>query len=181
MKPMDRFARLAPVPVMVRSLVFVCALAGMWVAAPERLLHPRMLIMFGLLAVLPALFPAGRWVSLAMTSIAVLWLASTLAVGEPATAGRTFAAACALYLTHSAAALAAVLPVDAVVDISVLLRWAARATLVLFGAAAVTGFVVWFAPGLDPTTSLFAIIGGLGAVALVVLVMSRSSGLRRRV
>ena len=177
---MRRTLRTAPGPLAVRGIVFFAAAAGLWIAAPAAFVSLRLLLPIALAALFAALFPGGRVVGVTMTLIIVSWILSTLAFGEPAGIGRTFMTACALYLTHSAAALAAMLPHDAIVDNQVIIRWAGRSAMVIVASAAVTGIVVLLATRFTPTTSTFAVVGGLGVVAAIVAVLAKAAGLRRR-
>ncbi len=161
-------------------MVFLAAVTGLWLAAPTAMVSVRLLLPIVALALLPALVPGGRVVGATMAIIVGLWVTSTLAFGEEAGVVRTFATACALYLTHSAAALAAALPYDAIVDNLVIVRWAGRAVTVILASAAVTAIVVLLAPTLSPTTSIFALLGGLAAVFALVMLLSKAAGLRRR-
>ncbi|HCT75841.1 MAG TPA: hypothetical protein DGT23_04465 [Micromonosporaceae bacterium] len=180
MKIFDRLARLTPGPLMMRAVVFVSTAVGLWAASPAQFSSPRLLAPILVVALMPALAPDSRLVGLIMVLIVGAWLLSTLGFNEPAAVGRTFAVACALYLTHSSAALAAVLPHDAIVDTSVLLRWAARRALILTCAGIVTAVIVLLAPAMTPSTSFFALFAGLAVVAALLAVLARSARLRRR-
>ncbi|GIH09957.1 hypothetical protein Rhe02_80240 [Rhizocola hellebori] len=180
MKAMRRLARTAPGPLAVRGIVFFAAAAGIWIAAPTAFVSLRFLLPILISAAMPALLPNSRVVGATMVFIVGLWMVATLAFGEPATPGRTFLAACALYLTHSAATLAAMLPHDAIVDNQVIIRWAGRTAMVIGSSGVVTIVVVVAAPGLTPTTSIFALLGGLAVVVGLVAVLARSAGIRRR-
>jgi hypothetical protein len=126
-----------------------------------------------ILALLPALFPNSAAVTGVMLTVACGWMFGALGLGESVSVVGTFVTAAALYLLHSFAALAAALPYDAIVDTAVLLRWGARASLVLAGSAAVTAIVVTLAQSLAPTTSTVAILGGFGVVAGTVWLLAR--------
>jgi hypothetical protein len=177
---LNRAARTAPGPAAVRVVVFLAAAAGMWIAAPTAFVSLRLLLPIAVAAALPALVPSGRVVGVTMAFIIGLWVTATLAFGEPATPGRTFMAACALYLTHSAAALAAALPYDAIVDNQVIVRWAARAAMVIIASGVITALIVLLAPLLTPTTSVLALIAGFAVSLALVALLTRSTGIRRR-
>jgi hypothetical protein len=163
----------------VRAVAFFAAAAGMWIAAPTAFVSFRLLLPIAIVAALPALIPDGRAVSLTMMVIIGLWVVATLAFGEPAGVARTFLTACALYVTHSAAALAAMLPHDAIVDNQVIIRWAGRSALVIFASGLITAIVVVLAPLLTPTTSIFALLSGLAIVVALVALLAKAAGMRR--
>ena len=179
-RALEKILRTAPGPLAVRGMVFLATATGLWLAAPASMISLRVLLPLVVLALLAALAPGSRVVGVAMAIIIGLWVTSTLAFGEEAGVPRTFATACALYLTHSAAALAAMLPHDAVVDNQVIVRWAGRAVTVLVASGAVTAVVVLLAPTLTPTASTPALLGGLAVVFALVLLLAKAAGLRRR-
>jgi hypothetical protein len=170
---MARIARVTPVPLILRIVVFASALAGLWLAAPEPVSNARFLMAMALLAALPALSPGTRMVDLVMICILVGWVATTLVAGEAAEPWRVFGIGTALYLAHSAAALAASVPYDAVVDAQVPLRWAARCGLVIMGAAVITGLIVTIARRVTPGTSIVVLLVGLAVVIGTVTLLSR--------
>lgn len=168
-----RIARVTPVPLILRAIVFVSALLGLWLAAPAEISTPRLVLGMALLAALPGLFPGTRVVDLVMVTVLVGWVVTTLVAGENAEPWRVFGIAAALYLTHSAAALAAVLPYDAVVDSQVPLRWAARCGLVIASAGVLTAVIVVIARTVTPGNSVVVLLVGLGVVIGTVALLSR--------
>jgi hypothetical protein len=105
---------------------------------------------------------------------AVGWLAATTYYAEPLTGWRLVAMAGALYLTHTGAALAAVLPYDTVVSPGVLAGWALRALAVVastavLGLLALVGAVVLG----DRTSLLAALVGVAAAIPLAWLLARR--------
>jgi hypothetical protein len=102
-----------------------------------------------------------------------MWVVDTmLFLAQPST-GRLLGAATALYLLHNAAALAAVLPYDAIVDGQVLLRWAVRSALVLAAAGLLAVLLIQVLPGMRLTTPTVALVVGLCAVAAAVALLTR--------
>jgi hypothetical protein len=83
------------------------------------------------LGVLPALWPRSTWVTVFWLTTVTGWIAATMLYDSQITLLRLIGLSVALYVVHSGAALAAVLPYDAVVDSVVILRWLMRATLVI--------------------------------------------------
>jgi len=168
-----RISRTTPVPLILRVIVFLSALLALWLAAPAQASTPRLILLMAFLAALPGLFPGTRVVDFVMVSVLIGWVATTLAVGEPAEPLRVFGIATALYVSHSAAALAAVVPYDAVVDTQVPLRWAARCGLVIMGGGLVTAAVVVIARSVVPGRSVLVLLAGLGVAIGTVAMLSR--------
>lgn len=175
---LDKMSRVTAVPLILRAIVFLSAWLGLWLAAPAELTEARYLLILAAIALLPALAPGTRGVDAIMLVIIALWAASTLGLGEPAEPGRTFMTAAALYLVHSAAAFAAVLPYDAIVDGQVLQRWAARCGLVLAGAGLLTVAVVGLAAPLAQKPSTLALFAGLATVVGLIALLA-AQGRRR--
>jgi len=168
-----RIARVTPVPLILRIIVFVSALIGLWLAAPAEISTPRFLLGIALLAALPGLFPGTRMVDFVLVTALVGWVVTTLVAGEDAEPWRVFGIATALYVSHSAAALAAVLPYDAVVDSRVPLRWAARCGLVIVAAGVLTAAIVVIARTVTAGNSVLVLLVGLGVVIGTVALLSR--------
>lgn len=166
--------RLTAAPLFVRAVVFVCAAVALWAAVPSSMTSPRIAMPVVFLAALPAVFPNGGAVTGVMLTVAFGWMFGALVLGDSVSVAGTFVTAAALYLMHSFAALAAMLPHDAIVDTAVLLRWAARAGLVLAASAAVTAIVVTLAQTLPPTASTVALLAGFGVVGGTVWLLSRN-------
>jgi hypothetical protein len=140
-----RVRRMTPGPMLVRVLAAVAALAGLAVALPlEFTATPR----FGLVvpvALGVGLFPRTRWVGTVSLLTIGAWLVNTLGFEtEPVPLWRVAALAGALYVAHTSAGLAAVLPSDSIVGAGVLVRWAARTIAVLAASLGLglTGLVV---------------------------------------
>jgi hypothetical protein len=170
---LTRIARVTPVPLILRCVVFVSTLLGLWLAAPAEFSNPRFLLALAFLAVLPAFFPGTRAVDIVMMCVLAAWVMTTLGAGEQAEPWRVFGIGAALYVTHSAAALAASVPYDAVVDAQVPLRWAARSGLVLLGAGFVTAAIVVIARTVTPGTSVIVLLMGLAVVIATVALLAR--------
>jgi hypothetical protein len=180
MAMIDKLARLTKGPLFVRGVTFMAAWAAMWLAAPAPVATPRYALLMALAALAPAIGPNTRLVTGVMLLIIAGWAASVLGAGEEATGLRTFGVAVGLYLLHSAAALAAVLPYDSIVDRVVLLRWAARCVMVILAGAVVAAIIVWLAPSLTPGSSVPALLAGLAAVAALLALLTYASRPRRR-
>jgi hypothetical protein len=172
-KWLEKLRRTTPATIAVRSVSFAAAAAALWAGAPSLISSPRLVTPIIVIALLPALLPGSRAVTAVMLLTVAGWMFGTLGLGEEISVASAFGTACALYLLHSSAALAAVLPHDAIVDTAVLVRWAARAGLVLVASAAVTAIVVTLARTVTPTTSMLALLAGFGVVAGTVWLLAR--------
>lgn len=123
-------------PLLVRFGIFLSTLVGFAVAYPVEIFVGRGLGVLVIVAALPALAPRGA--APAVTAVLTVggWLLSTAGpYGEPIALWRLLAVTAFLYLTHSLAALAAVLPYNAVVAPEVLARWVLRAFGVVLASA----------------------------------------------
>ncbi len=169
----SRLARVTTVPLVLRGIVFAAAWLGLWMAVPSAVATLRVALILIVVALVPALAPGSRAVDGVMLTIVALWVVSVLAVGQAAGPVHTYLTASALYLAHSAAAFAAVLPYDSVVDGQVVLRWAARSALMLAAAGVVTAAVVALAPVVGQTTSMLALFAGLGIAVAVIALLAR--------
>jgi hypothetical protein len=169
--------RTTPGPLLVRGGLFVAALLGLLVAWPLALvLGPGALVIL-VVATLPAFAPRGRLPGLVILLGVAGWIISMLAYSEPPAFLRLVVLAGALYLTHNLAALAAVLPYDAVIEPGILLRWLARAGVVVAMTAALALFGA-VAPQYLTGRYLIASLVGLALMALTVGYLARLVGRR---
>ncbi len=162
--------RTAPGPAVVRLCAAVAAAGALIVAAPSPLRTASWMPGFLVVAAGVGFLPRTRWTTIVILLAVTEWLVSTIGNGDPVTLVRTGVLAAALYATHSAAALAAVLPYDAIVAPGVLLRWLARtgAVVVCSLAVALGGMAVL--QQLRPAPTLVApMIGSMVAAALAGL------------
>jgi hypothetical protein len=106
-------------------------------------------------------------VSLGQVCVAILWFVTTTFGSDPVTAPGLIGLACAMYVQHTACALAAAVPLDSVVLPAVLLRWFARTIGVMF-ITAILGVVALTLPGVLGASSAlaFPLIGVVGVIAL---------------
>jgi len=173
-----RVRRTAPGPAAVRAVAALAAFAGLALAAPIELLFPggsagptlRLLVAIVPVSLAVGLFPRTRLVGLVLVLTVGVWLLATVGYGDAAGALRVGALAGALYLTHSAAAMAAVLPYDCSVPPRILGRWAIRVavTLAICVPVGVVGTLI--ATGLPTVRSVVGpIVGSAVAAALVGL------------
>ena len=157
--------RAAPGPMLVRLGVFAAGLLAQVVAWPGAVLAGRALLVLIVLAVLPVLAPRTRLVTVGIVAAVLGWLAATTAYGEPLRYWRVVLLAGLLYLLHTLAALAAVLPYDAVVSPGVLGRWLVRAGVVLLLTVAVAMFTLLIPVYLGDQRYLLASLVGLAVTA----------------
>ena len=168
-----RLRRTTPGPLLVRSGLFVVAMWGLVLAWPLSLTFGPAFLAFVLVSGLTALFPRSPMPTLYLFFAGAGWLIGTvLLAATPDLLGVTLLAG-ALYLTHNLAALAAVLPYDAIVAAGVLLRWLARAGVVLGLTAALALFVVVVPGYLGEHSYLAASLVGLGLMAATVGYLAR--------
>jgi hypothetical protein len=125
------FERATAWPFGVRLVVFAAAMVAQGFAYPPEtaLGSPALLIV--MLALLPAVWPRSAAVTVYWLVTVAGWVASTMLYDSQVTLPRLVGLSVALYVVHSGAALAAVLPYDAVVDRVVILRWLMRGVLVI--------------------------------------------------
>jgi hypothetical protein len=147
----------------------VTALGALVSAYPAVVIASRLVLALLLLAAVPMIAPRGRGATLVALLAVLGWLVSTMGYGEPVRLFRLLGIAGLLYLTHSLAALAAVLPLDAVVAPEVLVRWVGRALLVAAASAVLALVVVVIADAMHGAYLLASLIGLAVAVALTAL------------
>lgn len=172
----DTAERAAAGPLLVRAGVVVFAAASMVLAFPAAVMRNLAAIaVAGVVALLPALFPRTRMVGLAVLACAFGWLIGPIAYGEPISLPRLVALSAALYLTHSLAALAAVLPYDAVLSPGVLTGWLLRAAGVVAGSAIVSvALLLLIRLTIGPVFLVASLVGVLAAGALAYVIARRA-------
>jgi hypothetical protein len=172
--------RTSPGPMLVRGTVFGSGLVALALAAPTDLLLHGWGGVLLLLPALPALRPRGLLVTLVALTTVVFWLASTTAYGQPVTVWRLIGVAGAMYVMHTSAALAAVLPYDTVVAMRVLVAWLWHAGAVVLATAAFCLAALVGVPMLGNHSYLLASIGGLatmvGLAWLLAILRGRMDG-----
>jgi hypothetical protein len=152
-------------PLLVRGAVYLAGLVAEFTAWPSSTVLSKGVIVLGLAALLPVLFPRSLVVSAFLLVTVAGWLASTTAYAEPLSFPRLMVLVAALYLVHTLCALAAVLPYDAVLDANVLARWILRAGLVIVLTGMVGLFAVAVPQWLGDARYLVASLVGLALVA----------------
>jgi hypothetical protein len=166
------FARATAWPLAVRLTVFGAAMFAQGFAYPSSALFGTPVVAMLLLAVLPAAWPRTAAVTVFWLLTATGWILSTTLYGTTATMARLVGLALALYVVHSGAAFAAVLPYDAVVESVVVARWVLRSGTV--AALGVGGAVaaMYAVADLSTRTFLAATLVGLVPVAGLVWLLA---------
>ncbi|GAA1602078.1 hypothetical protein [Actinoplanes couchii] len=166
--------RATAVPFIVRCGVLVTGLLAFGVAWPIELLSsPRFFLTVAAVALWPALAPKGRGGTAAALVVIAGWLADTTAFGSPVTLMRVLALSTLLYLAHTLTALAAVLPYDAIVNFDVPGLWIVRSLVVVLISAVVIILALGLTADLGGDAFELATLVGLGAAAIVTMVLAR--------
>ncbi|MGW5362749.1 hypothetical protein [Actinopolymorpha pittospori] len=173
--------RLGRAAILARALVAVSGFVTLALVLPPALSGPLPYVVSALLALVPAVVP-GTWLVMALELLVMFgWLLRTTAFEVPVSWLPLVTLAWVSYLHHAGSALAAALPLDAVVTGSVLRRFLVRA-LAMLVAVAVTGAVAVGIAGrlAEAPTVVVPVLGVLLALGLVgVLVYDRIPRRRR--
>ncbi|MFG2038298.1 hypothetical protein [Dactylosporangium sp. NPDC048998] len=180
----DMAERAAAGPLLVRLGVAVFAALSMVLGFPAAVMQNLAAIaVAGVVALLPAVFPRTRMVGLAIFACAFGWLVGIFLYGEPISVlsggpisvVRLVALSAALYLMHSLAALAAVLPYDAVLSPGVLAGWLLRAGGVVAVSSIVSvALLVVVKLTIGPVFLVASLVGVLAAAWLAYLIARRA-------
>jgi hypothetical protein len=173
--------RTTPAVLSLRLLVFGGLLGAVALSVPLTvLLVPVTLVVASTVALAAALYPRTRAVGFAVVTIGVAWLASTAFLDVRPAPGRVLGLAAALYVAHAAAAFAAVLPNDAAVAPSALLRWARRtAGILAIGLGLGGGGLVaaaWLPLSAGLVAPLLGSVAAAGVVGVIVWLARRATG-----
>lgn len=153
-------------PAMARACVALGALVGFAVGLVPGGSRSAAILGLGVFALMPALLPRGMWPTLSIGAV-IIWYVLESSVAGHVSVWRPAVIAACVYVIHTSAALAAVLPYDAVVSPGVLLAWALRAGLVILLTVGFAVFVV-AVPGIFGEHKVFAATL-LGLLALALL------------
>ena len=159
-------------PLAVRVLLFGAGLVTLALATPAQLLLGRAMALVLLGAALVALAPRGRFVSVVLLSAGFGWLLSTTAYHNHVTVSRLIGLASAMYLVHTLAAFAAVLPYDAVLPPGVIGGWLLRTGIVVAVSSGLGIFALVEAPVVTGSGYLIASIAGVFIVGALVWVLT---------
>lgn len=167
----EKVRRTSPGPALVRVTAAGAAFVALCLAVPLRLLVSPALGVIFILAIGVGLAPRTRWVTVVLLLVVVAWLVTTAMTGVPIEAWRLIGLTGSLYVAHTAAAFAAVLPYDAVLSAVALRRWAGRVAAVVgvsltLGLAGIA-FADQFTGRAGVLVPLVGIAGGIGLVVLM--------------
>jgi hypothetical protein len=153
---------------LLRLLVFGALLAATALAVPAEFIFTRPFLLAVLAAGAPALFPRTRMVGFCLIGITVLWVLATNLFDDGAPAAwRVLGMAAALYVAHTAAAFAAVVPHDCAIAPAALRRWAMRTALILLVSLGLSAAGMALFGRLAPVSSMTGpILGSLVAAGL---------------
>lgn len=164
-------------PLLVRVGVFAVALAALVVAFPAEMRAGYFTGVLVIQAGVAAILPRSPWVTVAILVAVAGWVISTIWYDDPVELWRLIALASLLYLTHSLAALSALLPYDAYIPAEVTARWLSRALAVVLGSAVLTVLLLSAANQGGDRDLLVAALAGLavalGATALLAWLLRR--------
>jgi hypothetical protein len=170
MTPVMAARRASAGPVLVRLIAVLAGIGAATLAAPIELLTgrlPAFVLVVGASTVAVGLAPRSRWVGTFLLGVVALWLITTIAYETDGSLLRIAGLAACIYLTHAAAALAAVLPYDAVVPGRVLRRWAGRvATVLVAGVGVAVGGVAAIRILPSVPSEVGPIVGSIVAAAI---------------
>jgi hypothetical protein len=142
---LDRLIRMAGRttfgPAMARACVALGALVGLAAGLVPGGTRSPAVLGLAAFAVLPAVLPRGMWPTVSI-GVVITWYVLESAVAGGTSVWRPAVIAACVYVIHTSAALAAVLPYDAVVSPGVLLAWALRAGVVILLTAGFAVFVL---------------------------------------
>nr|MDT0657911.1 hypothetical protein [Micromonospora sp. DSM 115978] len=165
-------ARTTLAPLVVRGGIFLCVLAGFAVALPAPLLTSRLAGLLVVAAAFPAFAPRSRWPTITALVTVAGWLLATSRYDQPIVLWKLLALATFLYLAHSLAALAALLPYDVVLAPDVPGRWLIRAVGVVLASAVLSVLLLSASGGAGERSLLVAALGGLATAVLVAVLLT---------
>ncbi|MEU4558937.1 hypothetical protein AB0F72_11145 [Actinoplanes sp. NPDC023936] len=166
-------SRATAVPIMIRFSVWLTGLLALGVAWPAPLLASRYLGLLALLALWPALAPAGRGgTAVALTAVGG-WLLDTAGFDARVALWRVLALAALLYLAHTLTALAAVLPIDSIVNLDVPGVWLGRAGVVILISSVLTVLALGLTADLGGSAFQVATLVGLAGATAVTVLLAR--------
>jgi hypothetical protein len=166
-------ARATALPLLVRggiAAAFILALAVAW---PAGLVASRYLALLAVVGAYPAVAPRGRGVTAAVLLVVGGWILDTTWYDSRVALWRVLAIATLLYLGHTLAALAAVLPYDGIVNLDVVTGWLGRALVAVLISAVLTVVTLGLTADLAGGAFLIATLVGLAAAVGLTLVLAR--------
>ncbi|MEU4693380.1 hypothetical protein [Actinoplanes sp. NPDC023714] len=166
-------SRATAVPVIVRFAVLLTGLLALGVAWPAELLATRYFTLLAVVAVWPAIAPGGRGgTAVALTAIGG-WLLDTAGFDARVALWRVLALAALLYLAHTLTALAAVLPIDAIVNFDVPGLWLGRAAVVILISSVLIVLALGLTADLGGSAFQLATLAGIAGAGVVTVLLAR--------
>ncbi len=160
-------------PLLVRIGIALSFLLAMFVAWPVEVAAGRYLVILFVVALYPAIAPRGRAVTVTVLVAVAGWVVDTTWFDARVALWRVLALATLLYIGHTLAALAAVLPYDALVNLDVVTGWLVRALLTVLIAAVLIVVALGLTSALGGSAFLIATVVGLAGAAGATLLLSR--------
>jgi hypothetical protein len=173
-KFLETLSRVTAATVLLRGVVFVFTLIAGVYAIPSFAFQPRLIVLAVVAAIAVAAGPGTRIVSVVLTIMVLGWILGYLGRLSELSALQVVFFGSALFLAHTSAALAAVVPTDAVVSPEVLVRYFGRAFAIVAGSAVVALMLILgasMAAGFNGT--FVASLVGLAAGAALVVALVR--------
>ncbi len=161
------------VPLLVRAGIALSFVLAMSVAWPQSVVASRIMVLLFAVAVYPAVAPRGRGTTAAVLVVVAGWIADTAWYDNRIALWRVLAMATLLYLGHTLAALAAVVPSDAVVTLDVVAGWLLRAGTVVLISAVLTVVALGLADELAGSAFVIATLVGLAAAVGATMLLVR--------
>jgi len=165
--------RATALPLLVRGGIALAFVLAMMVAWPGQLTTSRYLVLLGLAGCYPAFAPRGRGVTFTVLVVVGGWVLDTTFYDARVALWRVLSIATLLYLGHTLAALAAVLPYDAIVNVDVVGGWLGRALLVGLISAVLTVITLGLTADLAGGAFLIATLVGLASAVGATLLLAR--------
>ncbi|MEE6257555.1 hypothetical protein V1633_03500 [Plantactinospora sonchi] len=163
--------RVTLTPLLVRGGVLLCALLALLLAYPAQMVDSRAVGLLAVLAAFPAVAPNRAWPTVVILAAVAGWTVATGWYDQRIELWRLLGLATFLYLTHSLAALAALLSYDAVVAPEVLTRWITRALGVTLASAVLAVPLLALDGQLGDRSLVAALIGGLAVAVLAAALL----------
>lgn len=175
-KILEDLSRVTPATVLLRGITFAFTLVAAIYAIPSFTFDARLIAVAVVAAIAVAAAPGTRIVSVVLGGAAVGWMIGYMGRLDELGPVELVVFASALYLAHSSAGLAAVVPIDAVVSPEVLFRWYGRAFAVVAASAILALVLILGASLIAGFNGTFvASLVGLGAAALLVVALVRQA------
>jgi len=170
-KWMETVSRITPAALLVRGTTFVMMTIALVMAIPSFLFTPRLVLFSAVAGIVVALAPGSRIVTVALVVAALGWGAAWTGRLAEISPLELVAFGSVLFLAHSSASLAALIPYDAVVAPEVLVRWYVRALAIVAASALIALALLVGVSAMNGFSGAAAasLAGLAAAVALVAL------------